>query len=146
MQASLNALIGKWVLDMGTGYKGNAAHYHSIVENLPEMENSYPYQNGFFGTRGNSKRGSIRHIGSDDPQRTAKEFYDKLTFGGKEEPIYDRQGNEHGRKTTLSDGSIISWRNVSHSPDKSPAVDINIERSSNSGGIRQQKIHFIKEN
>lgn len=131
---------------MGTGYKGNADHYHSIAENLPEMEKSYPYKNGFFGTRGDSKRGSVRHISSDDPQRTAKEFYDKLTFGGKEGPIYDRQGNKHGKKTTLSDGSIISWRNVSNSPDNSPAVDINIERSSDSGGIRQQKIHFVKEN
>lgn len=83
---------------MGTGYKGNADHYHSITENLPEMEKAYPYQNGFFGTRGDSKRGSVRHISSDDPQRTAKEFYDKLTFGGKEGPIYDRQGNEHGKK------------------------------------------------
>lgn len=55
-------------------------------------------------------------------------------------------GNEYGKKTKLSDGSIISWRNVSHSPDKSPAVDINIERSSDSGGIKKQKIHFVKEN
>ena len=46
-------------------------------------------------------------------------------------------------KTTLSDGSVITWRNISHS-DGSPAVDINVERSSDSDGIKQQKIHFVK--
>ena len=63
-----------------------------------------------------------------------------------EEPIFNKKtGDEIGQKTTLSDGSIISWRNVSSSADGSPAVDINIEYSSDSGGIKRQKIHFVKE-
>ena len=129
---------------MGTGYKGNADHYHSITENLSNMKKAYPYSNGYFGTQGDSKSTKVRHIESEDPQKTAKNFYDKFTYGGKEEPIYDKLGNENGTKTSLADGSIISWRNVSHS-DGSPTVDINIERSSDSGGIKKQKIHFVKE-
>lgn len=129
---------------MGTGYKGNADHYHSITENLPSMTKEYSYNNGYFGTTGDSSSNKIRHIESDDPEKAAKDFYDKFTYGGKETPIYDKFGNENGKKTSLADGSIISWRNVSHS-DGSPAVDINIERSSNSGGIKKQKIHFVKE-
>lgn len=75
---------------------------------------------------------------------TAREFYDTIAYGGKETPTFDsKTGEQNGFKTTLSDGSIITWRNVSHS-DGSPAVDINIERSSNNGGIKQQKIHFVK--
>lgn len=33
---------------------------------------------------------------------------------------------------------------VSHS-DGTPVVDVNIERSTHTGGIKKQKIHFIKE-
>lgn len=129
---------------MGTSYKGGADHYHSISENIPALKGEYPYHDGYFGTKGDSSTNSrIRHIQSPNPKETAKEFYDKLTHGGVEEPIYDKKtGIEIGKKTYLSDGSIISWRNVSHS-DGTPAVDINIERSSDSGGIKQQRIHFV---
>ena len=131
---------------MGTGYKGNADHYHSISENLPTLKNEYPYDNGYFGAKGDSSDSKVRHIESPDPQKCAKEFYDKFTYGGIEEPIFNKKtGDEIGQKTTLSDGSIISWRNVSSSADGSPAVDINIEYSSDSGGIKRQKIHFVKE-
>ena len=128
---------------MGSGFKGNAGHYHSISENLPVMKEKYPYKNGYFGEIGkNKKNRTIRNIESDNPSKTAKEFYDTLTHGGKEEIIYDKTGKEKGFKTTLADGSVVTWRNVSSS-DGSPAVDINIEYSSDNGGIKQQKIHFI---
>lgn len=130
---------------MGTGYKGGADHYHSISENLPPLKEKYSYNDGYFGDKGNNKKNNkVRHIESSNPSRTAKDFYDSLTHGGKEEPIYDkRTGERIGKKTTLADGSIVSWREVSSS-DGSPAVDINIEYSSDSGGIKQQKIHFVK--
>ena len=130
---------------MGTCYKGGADHYHSISENLPALKSKYHYENGYFGTKGDSSSNSrVRHITSEDPVQTAKEFYDRVTYGGIETPIYDKKSNYIGKKTSLEDGSVITWRNVSSS-DGTPAVDINIEKSSNSGGIKQQKIHFEKE-
>ena len=110
------------------------------------MKRSYPYKNGYFGTKGTSATNPrIRHIKSDNPVETAKAFYDQLAQGGVETPFYDKKtGQEKGRKSNLSDGSVVSWRNVSSS-DGSPAVDINIESSKDSGGIKQQKIHFVKE-
>ncbi len=130
---------------MGTSYKGGAVHYHSISENLPSLKSKYDYKDGYFGTKGDSSTNSrVRHIASEDPVQTAKEFYDRATYGGIETPIYDKNSNVIGQKTNLEDGSVITWRNVSSS-DGTPAVDINIEKSSNSGGIKQQKIHFVKE-
>lgn len=66
-------------------------------------------------------------------------FYDKIAYGGKESIV---DGNL--RITRMADGSIITMRKVSHS-DGTPVVDINIERSTHSGGLRKQKIHFIQE-
>ncbi len=130
---------------MGTGYKGDASHHHSVSENLPGMKQEYPYKDGYFGSKGSSSDSKVRHIESDNPEETAKEFYDKLAHGGIEIPIYDKKtGQEKGRRCCLSDGSVISWRNVSSS-DGSPAVDVNIEHSSDSGGIKQQKIHFTAD-
>ncbi|MCD8026974.1 MAG: hypothetical protein LUF33_08675 [Clostridiales bacterium] len=42
----------------------------------------------------------------------------------------------------MADGAVITKRIVSHS-DGSPVVDINIKASSHTGGIKQQKIHFV---
>ena len=76
---------------MGTGYKGNADHYHSISENLPVMKEKYSYNNGYFGEKGQSKKNNkVRNIFSDDPSATAQKFYDTLAYGGKEEPTYNR--------------------------------------------------------
>lgn len=44
----------------------------------------------------------------------------------------------------MADGSIITFRPTTKSDDN-PGVDINISKSINSGGIKQQKIHFEKE-
>lgn len=52
--------------------------------------------------------------------------------------------NGKGKVTKMRDGSIISYRPISSS-DGSPAIDINIRKSRNSGGIKQQKIHFVKK-
>ncbi|MBO4476776.1 MAG: hypothetical protein J5757_00450 [Lachnospiraceae bacterium] len=130
---------------MGWGFKGNASHYHKISENTEALKNEYPFSDGYFGEKGDSKSNPhVRHIASDDPAKTAKAFYDSATYGGLESPLFDKNGNIIGQKTSMADGSVISWRSASHS-DGSPAVDINIERSTDSGGIKQQKIHFVKE-
>ena len=123
---------------MGHGYKGDTGHHHSITENLPSLTSKYNYHNGYFGDKGTSS-GLVRNIKSDDPIKTARDFYDKAAHGGLEFEV----SNGKGVFTKMLDGSIISFRKVSSS-DGSPAVDINIKKSSNHGGIKQQKIHFVK--
>jgi hypothetical protein len=44
----------------------------------------------------------------------------------------------------MADGSIITMRPVSFSPDGSPVVEINISGSTHTGGLKQQKIHFVE--
>ena len=44
----------------------------------------------------------------------------------------------------MSDGSRISFRKKSTS-DGTPVVEINITKSTHTGGVKYQKIHFIKE-
>ena len=70
--------------------------------------------------------------------RTAKEFYDAIALGGREEKL----ANGKGLNTRLADGTVITWREVSSS-DGTPAIDINISQSNDSGGIKRQKIHFV---
>ena len=65
--------------------------------------------------------------------------YDKLAYGGKEQIV-----NDNMRITHMADGTVITMRKVSSS-DGTPAVDINIEKSRGSGGVKSQKIHFVKE-
>lgn len=43
----------------------------------------------------------------------------------------------------MHDGTDITFRTTSHS-DGTPVVEINIIRSTSSGGVRRQKIHFMK--
>lgn len=51
--------------------------------------------------------------------------------------------NGKGHYTKMKDGSILSYREVSSS-DGTPAVEINIKKSTDHGGIKYQKIHFAK--
>ena len=125
---------------MGVGvYKGGAVKYHSVMQNLSKLIPKYEYINGYFGLPGSSNK--IRHIYSDDPNKTAKDFYNKISYGGVEETL----SNGKGKITNMSDGTIITWREISSS-DGSPAIDINIKYSTNAGGLKQQKIHFLTNN
>lgn len=129
---------------MGTSYKGGSPTFRSIRENISKTKEHFPITDGFFGTKGKSRDASIRNIASSNPAVTAKEFYDSIAYGGKETVLIDmRTGAPKGMKTKMADGSIITWRNVSSS-DGSPAVDINIERSSDGHTVQQQKIHFVQ--
>lgn len=126
---------------MGTGiYKGGSFHHHSIKENLPNLKLKYPFSNGYFGNRGDSTKERTRHIESDNPISTSTDFYNKLTHGA----IEKRLPNEKGTVAKLEDGTIVSYRKISSS-DGSPAVDINIKRSNETGGVKRQKIHFVKK-
>lgn len=126
---------------MGTGiYKGGINHYRSISDNLPKVANSYHFAHGYFGEHGDSTKERTRHIESSNPLKTAKDFYEKLTYGAIEKSL----PNGKGKIAKLKDGTIITYREISSS-DGSPAVDINIKKSTNSNGVKQQKIHFTKK-
>lgn len=128
---------------MGTSYKGNADHYHRITENLHDMTYEYDYHNGLFGVRGQGGSANIRNIISDDPQKEAVSFYDRLTYGGIEKPIYYKDGTIKGVQTIMADGTTVNWRKVSSSRDGSPAVDIDVQFSNEHGDLVTQKIHFV---
>jgi len=123
---------------MGHGYKGDTGHHHSITENLSSLTSSYDYHNGYFGEKGQG-RNFVRNITSSDPIKTAQDFYDKAAHGGIEHLLE----NEKGQYTKMKDGTILSYREVSSS-DGTPAVEINIKKSTEHGDIKYQKIHFVK--
>ena len=100
MQVSSNALIGRKVRKMGTCYKGGADHYHKVTENIGSVAAVYKYHDGLFGDRGQGGSSMIRNIASDDPQATAKDFFDRLTYGGIEKTLYYKDGTEKGKRGT----------------------------------------------
>lgn len=123
---------------MGGGkYKGGATRYHSISDNIKKTSSIYEYNNGYFGKKAKKKDNTIRHIESSNPIKTSKDFYNHIAYGGYEKEI------PNGKRANLEDGTVITWREKSSS-DGSPVVDINITKSKKSGGLKKQKIHFIK--
>lgn len=125
---------------MGTGFKGYSKYFRSIGQNILSASSVYEYSNGRFGICSPSTGKKTRNIVSSNPLETATDFYNKIAYGGVEK-TYD---NGKMKITHMADGSIITWRSVSTS-DGSPVVEINIKKSSHSGGIKEQKIHFEKE-
>ena len=101
---------------------------------------SYSYNNGRFGEKSPHSGNHTRNISSADNLSTAKDFYNKISYGGIEH-TYE---NGNRRITYMNDGSIITWRKISHS-DGTPVVEINIKASTHSAGIKNQKIHFVME-
>ena len=124
---------------MGTCYKGGATSYHSIKDNIPSTSNSYTYNNGYFGEKGKAKKDFYSQIETSNPIEESKKFYDTIAYGGIEKPM----SNGKGYITELKDGTIISYREVT-STEGSPAVEINIKKSTDTGGVKKQKIHFEK--
>ncbi len=124
-------------------YKGNTNTYHSLSDNFDSITSSFEYKDGFFGKEGkakSNKKKNYRQINSKDPIKTAREFYEKIAKGGTEEPL----SNGKGVKTELKDKTIIVYREITSTPN-SPAVEINIKRSTINAKIKSQKIHFEKE-
>ena len=124
---------------MATGFKGNATYYRSIGQNILSTSSKYQYREGYFGTSSPHGGSYTRNISAEDNLGAATDFYNRIAYGGKEK-IY----SDNMRITTMSDGTIITMRKISTS-DGTPVVDINISRSRGSGGIKKQKIHFVKE-
>lgn len=123
---------------MGVTYKGGVQSYHGITDNLTGLKSSFKYNNGYFGDKGTSSQ--VRVIYGNDPVSIGKDFYKKISLGGIEKDL----DNGKGKITYMADGSIITFRPITKS-DNYPAVNINISRSTDSGGIKTQKIHFGKE-
>lgn len=127
---------------MGTSYKGNTKFYRSIGQNIAIVKNVYSFNEGRFGYKSASTGNITRNISSENPLETSRDFYDKIALGGKEKTVY-RNGMKI-KITTMADGSIISMRETSTS-DGTPVVEIHIKNSSHAAGIKEQKIHFVKE-
>jgi len=68
---------------MGHGYKKSPGHYHSVMDNLPSLMSNYEYKSGYFGCRGKG-RNFVRNIYSNNPIKTARDFYGKIALGGIE--------------------------------------------------------------
>ena len=137
MQVSLKELTKRMVSDMGTGYKGGTKYFRSVGQNIMPTSTKYEYNNGYFGKNSPSTGNKTRNISSDDPVATATDFCNRIANGGKEN-TYD--GGKR-KITQMADGTIITWRVISHS-DGTPVVEINIKGSSHTGGLKKQKIHF----
>lgn len=68
-----------------------------------------------------------------------RDFYGTGAYGGIEREL----DNGKGVRTDMADGTTFTFREVSGSPDRSPAVNISIRRSTDTGGVETQKIHFV---
>ena len=129
--------MGKGTHGHFQGTAGSASSAHTLNDNLPKLTKKYPLKNGYFGTPASKKDNYVRHIASKDPLGTAKEFYRLATHN------YNNDKKIPGGKVAfMRDETAITFRPVSSSPDKSPAVDI---RRVSSGQVKGQKIHFIKD-
>ena len=128
--------MGKGTHGHFQGTAGSASSAHTLNDNLPKLTKKYPLKNGYFAPRG-SGNNHVRIMKCKDPLGTAKEFYRLATKNQETEtPI------PGGIVAKLCDRTEITIRPVSSSPDKSPAVDINI---ASPGQVKGQKIHFIKD-
>ena len=120
-------------------YKGGTKYYHNISENISTTSKFYDYSDGYFGKKSKKRDNYVRIIESSNPLKTSRDFYNKISYGGEETPL----SNGKGTRTSTEDGTIITYRSTSSS-DGSPAIDINIEKSTNTGGLKKQKIHFVE--
>ena len=127
---------------MGTCDRGEHNSYRSIRINASLMQNSFPVKEGYFGERASKSNNRVRRIFSSDPIKTAKDFFNQLSKGAVVEQLPSENASLK-LKATLPDGGIIVYREVSHS-DGTPAVEINIDHSSDAGAIKRQKIHFMR--
>lgn len=114
--------------------KDSNIHVGTVDGNVKRMKDEYPVtSSGYFGKKGKN----VRIIETSNPENTSKDFYSKLGFGGKTEPLK----NGKGTRTVLDDGTVIVHRLVT-STEGSPAVNIKVIKSNL---VKSQKIHFVKE-
>ena len=126
---------------MGHGYKGDTGHHHSIGENIAATAAKFPYSDGYFGEDSPDSKKRNRNIECDDLLSESRDFYDTIANGGIEKTL----PNGKGVMTEMADGSVVTYREVSSSADKTPVAEINIKDSKDPSGVKGQKIHFIKK-
>ena len=104
-----------------------------LMRNFNRLKSKYPLsREGFFGSKGSGK---ARVITSSNAVKTAKDFWSKLSDGGKK---FSAGPGVKGVK--FSDGSQAYLR-IKTSSIGSPAIHISIQ-SSHTGIKNNQKIHF----
>ena len=115
----------------------------TVDYNAHKMRRKYPLnERGYFGEKGRSKRKPgqkqvVRVIESENQYKTAKDFYSKISKGGKESPL----PNSQGKRKDLLDKTTIVYREKTSTPS-SPAVSLNTPKNSK---VESQKIHFEKK-
>ena len=117
------------------GYAGGADHQHALAENAGLLQSAYPMHEGYFGQKSGTSR--VRRIYSDEPLATARDFYRRASYGGVERSAAGRP-----RITNMADGATVSFREASR--DGSPVVEIHPPAGIDTGGIKYQKIHFMR--
>jgi hypothetical protein len=118
----------------GTG-GGYSTSPGGLSSNVKSLAAKYPLDSeGKFGQPGRGK--GTRHVLSNNPEGTGKEFFDKLSAGSKVKDL----DKGKGKIGTFPDGSTVVYRPVSSS-DGSPAMNLVIKGPS---GL-DYKIHFVKE-
>ena len=124
------------------GYAGGMVS-RSVGDNVADLQLDYPIHDGRFGVKGNSA--AVRRIESDNPVATAENFYRRISQGGTEFPILADAGKSiKGVVAKMADGTYISYRPVSSSPDASPSILIDVDNSIDPGGLKTHKIHFVQ--
>lgn len=124
---------------MGVSYKGGSPIYRSLRDNVESMisDPQYHFKDGYFGPK--HKGSHFAHdLFFDDPVSAAKEFYDRIAYGGIEYEI-----SEGNWTTKMKDGTYINFR-IKTSSEGSPAVQIDIKESNDNAGIEYHKVHFSK--
>lgn len=119
-------------------YVGRKQQYRSLFENIDSVIAYYPIFDGYFGTKGKSR--GVREIHSRDHEAAAKDFFNKIARGG----VLDLRTISGGVVSRLKDGSIVSYRKITKSVN-SPAVEIRFRHAETKFGIKDQKIHFVKD-
>lgn len=119
-------------------YVGRKQQFRSLDQNIASTTSTYPLTNGYFGVKGSSF--GIREIHSRNHEETAKQFFNKIAKGG----ILDLQTIKGGVVSRMKDGTIISYRKITSSSN-SPAVEIRFRKLDSKYGIKDQKIHFVKD-
>lgn len=110
----------------------------TLEENLADLVSNYPVSSdGYFGTKGKSKKGRIRNIVTDNPGRAAAEF--ASIAAANPSVIHPIPGK--GFTWIMRDGGRVTYRWTSSS-DGSPVVELSCNGIS---GIADQKIHFVPE-
>lgn len=114
---------------MGSTYKVGSPTHRSLRENMSSMGNNPLFsQNGnHYGVSGKGGA-AVTTIKSDNPIKTAQEFFDKIGCGG----VFmtdAKTGQITQNRVRLRDGTVINFRLVSKSGG--PAVEINVRKGSN---------------